>query len=168
MSQKKLHYFAFYSVTITLVLILFRFISAYGEKNLKVPPSINGSYRLKLQQLPQCFTENKVKVTLNIEQSGVYLFSKLTWTSETRRKVEIPLEGTMQQQQFFLTGKTSYLRECSNKQKNILKDTVTIKGQQNPQDNDSIAGYLTWEPLVVKIDFTGELETQRNAPKSTQ
>ncbi|HCF30241.1 MAG TPA: hypothetical protein DEV81_24275, partial [Cyanobacteria bacterium UBA11049] len=61
---------AFYGIAIASVLILFKIVTAYGEKNLKAPVPIEGRYRLNLaQNIPICPQESNL--VLDIQQSGI-------------------------------------------------------------------------------------------------
>ncbi len=62
----------FYGVTISSVLLLFKFVTTYGEKNLKAPLSLKESYSLIFgEKLPDCNQPDTI--ILNVHQSGVYL-----------------------------------------------------------------------------------------------
>lgn len=67
---------AFYGIAISLVLLLFNRVTAYGNANLKAPAQIEGRYLLKAQKLPPCLQTRPLVLTL--EQSGTYIAGLLT------------------------------------------------------------------------------------------
>ena len=85
MNHLNLKSLAFYGVTIGLVAVLFKVVSAYGETNLNDGPAIAGSYRFDAKSLPECL--NLIPWCLTIEQSGVYLSGNLrSLSSEADRR----------------------------------------------------------------------------------
>jgi hypothetical protein len=52
-----------------------KFVTAYGETNLKAAPAIAGDYRFDAQNWPECLKSDSLVLT--IEQSGVYLSGNL-------------------------------------------------------------------------------------------
>lgn len=87
--------------------------------------------------MPQCFSKNEISLT--IEQSGIYLFGRLTGSQDQSEaeELEIPLDGMIRQEQFSLEGKTSSLPQCPE----IANGTLTIEGQYREK---KIFGDLIW------------------------
>lgn len=121
--------FLFYGSMIGAVLILFRFTSAYGEKNLKAPPDVNGRY-LSTQAPPGC--PDSTRLALTILQSGIYLHGAVQVeeaNAEAKDSPEKPtLDGRWQQSQVVLSGPTGGFANCTTPAATEAKD-VSIQGQ---------------------------------------
>jgi hypothetical protein len=114
MSHFNLKSLSFYAIAISSVLILFKTVTAYGETKLKAPPHIDGTYQLlKTENLPDCLQGKKL--TLNIEQSGIYLFGNLSVKSKSNQShgLQIPLSGNFKEEKIMMSGKGS-LVNCNS------------------------------------------------------
>jgi hypothetical protein len=133
MSHFNVKTLSFYGIAIGSVLLLFKTVSAYGETKLKAPPNINGSYQLiQAENLPACFQDRQL--TLNVEQSGIYLFGNLSLknTSEQQKIEEIPLSGNFKEHQIVMSGKSKVIN-CDS----VVQ--LTIQGQH---DNHNLVGQI--------------------------
>ncbi|MGH8000237.1 MAG: hypothetical protein ACREPR_12590 [Brasilonema sp.] len=123
----------FYGVAISSVLLLFKVVSAYGENNLKAPPTINSHYRLVLSEnLPIC--EKLDVIFLNIQQSGVYLNGFLLPANSTKDSTlseKYSLTGKLENRQLSLSGKVPRYILChtqnSQTQANIIPVNIKIQ-----------------------------------------
>ncbi|MEH1896296.1 MAG: hypothetical protein V7K94_13540 [Nostoc sp.] len=144
---------AFYGVAIVSVLLLFKTVSVYGENNLKAPPAVNGRYRLTLSEnLPNC--EKSDTLTLNIEQSGIYLnASVLPANAKTDTDEKHSLAGIFRNQQLNLSGKVgkSILCNIPHSQNDPL-NSVTI--QMQLVDKGNLTGQLTVNDIPQTLKFT--------------
>jgi hypothetical protein len=129
MSHFNLKSLSFYAIAISSVLVLFKIVSAYGETKLKAASNLGGSYQiLEKENFPDCLQAKKI--TLNIEQSGIYLFGNLEIQSlsnqnQTLRGLQagefnsadshsqIPLNGKLAREEILLSGKGS-LHTCNS------------------------------------------------------
>ncbi|MCX7595100.1 MAG: hypothetical protein N2235_15345 [Fischerella sp.] len=152
----------FYSVAICSVLLLFKTVTAYGEKNLKAPPPINGNYHLVFRdKLPKC---NQVDaVTLNIQQSGIYLNGLLLPANVNAGKTStatenLNLTGTYKNQKLNLSGRIpSFLLAC-----NIVDLQTQVRNRfQKNSDQKFISLQMQ---LINKQEFTGQI-TVNGIPK---
>ncbi|MEH2055865.1 MAG: hypothetical protein V7K97_06795 [Nostoc sp.] len=144
---------AFYGVAIISVLVLFKTVSVYGENNLKAPPAVNGRYRLTLaENLPNC--EKSDTLTLNIEQSGIYLnASVLPANANADTDEKHSLAGIFKNQQLNLSGKVGRSILCNIPQpQNDPLNSVTI--QMQLVDKGSITGELTVNGIPQTLKFT--------------
>jgi hypothetical protein len=147
----------FYGTMIGSVLIFFNVVTNYGEKNLKAPSLLGGSYPINSENLPQCFAKNPVKLT--IDQSGLYLFGKLTGYSQIgdkKKEIVIPLDGMIHQDHFSLTGKLNSLEYCPE----FADQKLSIEAQKKDK---TILGSLSWNNEQSKLNFVATLE-----PKKTE
>ena len=143
----------FYGVAIIAVLLLFKTVSAYGENNLKAPPAISGRYRLTLaENLPNC--EKSDTLTLNIEQSGIYLnASVLPANANPDTDEKHSLAGIFQNQQLNLSGKVGRSILCNiTRPQNDPLNSVTI--QMQLVDKSNITGQLTVNDIPQPLKFT--------------
>ncbi|MBR8829815.1 MAG: hypothetical protein N5P05_001230 [Chroococcopsis gigantea SAG 12.99] len=74
-------YIIFYSLSILFVIILFNTVTTYGANNLKAAPPIGGVYLIREAKIIGCFQSSPL--TLNLEQSGIYLAGKLSDNAKT-------------------------------------------------------------------------------------
>jgi hypothetical protein len=117
MSHFSLKSLTFYGVAIGSVTLLFNVITAYGEANLKAPPSINGNYSLEGQDLPGCLKSQAMKLV--ILQSGSYLNGAIVpiekVATEPNSHQEKPaLIGRFQKGELSLSGNLPALPACSS------------------------------------------------------
>ncbi len=156
---------AFYGVAIGSVVILFKVVSTYGEANLKAPPAIGGNYLIDTKNLPECLKADKL--VLNIDQSGIYLFSSLVSVKEnvpeTKSADAAPsLHGLLNGQNLNLEGTIPHLAGCPNG-----THSPEASGQTRPLivkivgqvEKKAITGeiILSFSPEAAK--FTAQLET---------
>ncbi|HEY9690839.1 MAG TPA: hypothetical protein V6D15_01405 [Oculatellaceae cyanobacterium] len=140
---------SFYAVAIGSVVILFNVVSAYGEANIKAPPVINGNYRLKAKNLPECV--NSADLILHIQQSGIYLNGSLLPATndshvQTIAEEKPSLNGQLQNQQVQLSGSAPFLNNCNN-------PTVEMQGTV---DDKNLQGTITLSPSYQKVEFIAE------------
>ncbi len=144
---------AFYGVAISSVLLLFKVVTAYGENNLKAPPPVNGRYRLTLaENLPNC--EKSDTLTLNVEQSGIYLnASVLPAIANVDTDEKLSLTGILKNQQLNLSGKVGRSILCNiPRPQNDPLNSVTI--QMQLMDKANITGQLTIKGIPQTLKFT--------------
>lgn len=155
MSHFNLKSLTFYGVMIGSVLLLFKIVSTYGENNLQAQPNIAGDYKIATQDLPECLRSNNV--VLNVEQSGVFLFSKLLVTpknvsSEENNSSIVSLDGKMNNGELSLSGKLSNLSDCQQQTNNSL-----IKIQGKKQDR-MLSGTIAWNINDPGASFSAQLQ----------
>ena len=153
MNHFNLKSLTFYGVAITSVLVLFKTVTVYGEKNLKAPPPINGQYRLTLSEnLPNC--EKSDTLTLNIQQSGIYLnASVLPANANVDTDEKHSLAGIFRNQQLNLSGKVSKSILCNiPRPQNDPLNSVTI--QMQLVDKSNMTGQLTVNGIPQPLKFT--------------
>ncbi|MGJ5628649.1 hypothetical protein [Nostoc sp. CALU 1950] len=135
------------------MLLLFKTVSVYGEKNLKAPPPVNGRYRLTLaENLPNC--EKSDTLTLNIQQSGIYLnASVLPASANADTDEKHSLAGIFRNQQLNLSGKVgrSILCDIPRPQNDPL-NSVTI--QMQLVEKGSMTGQLSINGIPPTLTFT--------------
>ena len=158
MNHLRLKSLAFYGVTIGLVALLFKVVSAYGETNLKAAPAIGGSYRFDAQSLPECLKSDFLVLT--IEQSGVYLSGNLrSGSSEAdREKIaeETPsLHGKWETQGLSLSGAVPNLKGCSDSTATGLNSSVKMRGIV---EGESLKGKISLTDKAAATDFTAQRE----------
>ena len=140
---------SFYGVAIGSVVILFNVVSAYGEANIKAPPVINGNYRLKAKNLPECV--NSENLILHIQQSGIYLNGSLLPDSnnshaQTIAEEKPSLNGQWQNKKVQLLGSAPFLNNCNN----------PFVQMQGTVDGKKMQGNFTLSPNSRKIEFIAE------------
>ena len=143
----------FYGVAIISVLLLFKIVSAYGETNLKAPPAISGRYRLTLSEnLPNC--EKSDTLTLNIQQSGIYLnASVLPANANVDTDEKHSLAGIFRNRQLNLSGKVGKSILCNiPRPQNDPLNLVTI--QMQLVDKSNMTGQLTVNGIPQPLKFT--------------
>lgn len=153
MNHFNLKSLTFYGVAITSVLVLFKTVTVYGENNLKAPPPINGRYRLTLSEnLPNC--EKSDTLTLNIEQSGIYLnASVLPANANPGTDEKHSLAGIFRNQQLNLSGKVGKSILCNiPRPQNDPLNSVTI--QMQLVDKSNMTGQLTVKGIPQTLKFT--------------
>lgn len=149
---------AFYGVAIGSVLLLFNVVTAYGERNLKAPASINGRYRLSFaEKLPTCSKSDPL--LLNIEQSGVYVNASLlppqtNAQMTTSAEEKHTLTGLLKDQQLSLSGSVPQATVCAQAEASGFT-AVAIKGRV---DGVAIAGQLSLHSASKTAEFTAQRE----------
>ena len=151
---------AFYGGAIAAVLILFNVVTAYGEKNLKASPPIEGRYRLKLaQNLPNC--PQSPDLALDIQQSGIYFNASLLPANIDPAKAKASqkrptLTGKMNNQKLSMTGKVPGSTLCNSQ----AAQEINI---QSLVDGKTLKGQIALAGIPKAIEFTA----QREAPAQT-
>ena len=152
---------SFYGITIGAVVILFNVVSAYGEANIKAPPAINGNYRLKAKNLPECV--NSQDLILNIQQSGIYLNGSLlpannNSQAQTLAEEKPSLNGQWQNQKLQLSGSAPFLNNCNNPS---VQMQGTVEGK-------NLQGNFTLSPNTRKIEFIAEKAQETKQTEAQQ
>ncbi|MBP5975325.1 hypothetical protein HW132_21965 [Brasilonema sp. CT11] len=128
-------------MTISIVVLLFKVVTAYGENSIKAQPAINTHYRLVFSEnLPVC--EKSDFLLLNIQQSGVYLNGFLLPANSTissKASEKSSLTGKLKNQQLSLSGKVPRHILCNTPNSQIQANAIPVKIQiQLAQKDDSI------------------------------
>jgi hypothetical protein len=156
MSHFNLKSLTFYGIAIGSVVTLFSFISAYGNANLKAAPAIDGHYRLRAENLPDCLKAEELE--LIIQQSGEYLNAALL-PEDTIAKKAIPrkfvLAGKLKNEQLNLSGPVPQLISCPK------NSSVNITGQMQEQN---LTGTITLNSLPKPTQFIAKKEPE--SPKA--
>ncbi|WP_013321842.1 hypothetical protein [Gloeothece verrucosa] len=150
----------FYGVAITTVVILFKVVSAYGETNLKAPPSLDGLYPLETESLPACFKSQGLN--LMIQQSGIYLRGQILPQSsekspETLAEETPFLNGKWNNQQIDLSGSLSQFPECKAEAVTLQASlqNKTLTGQLNLDNNQEVVKFTAQKQEVEKKETKG-------------
>jgi hypothetical protein len=134
MSHFNLKTLSFYGVAIGSVLVLFKVVSTYGEKNLIAASEIGGLYQIvENQNLPDCLADQKLNLT--IEQSGVYLFGNLAdqaVAADDKSRPTFPLSGNFKNEEIVMAGQ-GQLASCDPGLQ------LTIQGRR---DQNSLVGTI--------------------------
>lgn len=158
MSHFNLKSLTFYTVAIVSVVGLFEVVTAYGESNLKPPPSIGGFYSLKIATLPDC------SMGLALQQSGIYLHGVLVKdgnniSPEALAEEQPSLSGRWQDGKVSLAGVVPIVDTCPARKAN---DSATIDAAFK---DDTLNGRIQFNPTSDNaLDFIGRRE--RNAQPS--
>lgn len=139
---------ALYGTMIGSVLILFKFVSEYGENQLKAPQKVSGHYSMQLENTPECLKQKNL--TLTIEQSGIYLVAALSSDKSSPKKVKPQFNGNLKEQQVMLLGTPSPLSNCSV---GPLKINGTFKKQ-------NLLGQIQGEAFPNPISFKASLKPE--------
>jgi hypothetical protein len=168
----------FYGIAIGSVLLLFKTVTVYGEKNLQAPPQINSRYRIVLaEKLSSC---NKLEpIILNIHQSGIYLNGFLspantnTETISFASQTNQSLTGKYQNQTVSLSGQISSSILCNHtnletqvntNQKNNSRQSISLYMQLVDQEN--LIGQITVNGFPKLVKFTAiSLQAQEKSEK---
>lgn len=151
----------FYTIAITSVLLLFKLVTAYGDK-LKAPKSISGKYDIILaENLSSC---KKNTLVLDIQQSGIFLNASLLSTStkkeiSTNEEKNPSLNGKFNNNSLSLRGRVDNRRLC-----NTISETNALEASQNHSIN-GLDSLTLQANLVPQGGFSGQI-TFKNAPKS--
>ncbi|WP_333046398.1 MULTISPECIES: hypothetical protein [unclassified Microcoleus] len=155
MNHLRLKSLTFYGITIGLVALLFKVVSAYGETNLKAAPAIAGNYRFDAKSLPECLKSDSLVLT--IEQSGVYLSGNLrSGSREGREKTaeEKPsLFGKWETQGLNLSGAVPNLAGCSDSTATGQNSSVKMRGIV---EQESLRGKISLTAGAAASDFTAQ------------
>jgi hypothetical protein len=152
----------FYGVMIGSVIVLFKAITAYGETNLKAPPSIEGGYRINANHLPECLKTETLMLIIN--QSGIYLGGSLLPINQNG-ELEISadekpsLDGKLQKTGLTLSGNVPHLTSCKSSQKvkieGIIKDNILTGKISLDSDNQMFEFSAKREKLVKETKKQG-------------
>lgn len=154
----------FYSTAISSVLILFKVVTAYGESNLKPPPTLDSRYRLVLHDnLQVCKQLNPI--VLNVQQSGIYLNGSIA-SANLNNKMSVAnatassLSGKLNHQQLNLSGKVPRTLLCHAPdvavQQGSSISVVKIQAQLTPARD--LAGTLSMDGASEAINLTATPE----------
>ncbi len=162
----QLRFLLFYGVTLLVVLLLFRWTTAYGEANLKAPPNVNGRY---LTTEPPLGCPANSRLAMTIQQSGIYLNGALALVDATSDP-QAPQPQTLTftghwQSQMSLTGKTQALASCGlDNSKTQATWQATIVPQPDGAAASSAVGQLSMDGML-PWKFTAQrqqIATQRS------
>ncbi len=143
----------FYGVAITSVLILFKIVTAYGEKNLQASPVLNSNYRLTwTNNIPNC------PVKLNIQQSGIYLNATLLPTGTEK---PLALTGIWKNQQLSLAGKINQTNFCN------ISAPQTVEMQMQLAAKGNLQGQLIISNISQIFQFNATHETAQVRPENS-
>lgn len=162
----------FYGTMIGSVVILFRAVSWYGEKNLMAPPNVAGQY-ISEQSLPGC--PESTQLALTIQQSGVYLHGALRLVESSEEsasqsssvKEYLTLRGVLEQQNISLTGSALLPETCqipsdaiptSDSNSTVNQIPITIQGTVSEVETSEFRGSMTLGSLNLS-DFTAVRES---------
>jgi hypothetical protein len=168
----------FYGGTLVLVLVLFRFATAYGEQHLNAPPNLNGRY-LSNESMPGCPASSRI--VLLIQQSGIYLNGSLGLEEEKAASLQAaePLEmvaeekpslkGRWEQEHIRMSGITSALTPCqpgsAGSTPAQASSEVSIQGKITPPDaKGTLTGQITVNGNAQPWQFTAQRQAAQ--PKS--
>jgi hypothetical protein len=144
---------AFYGIAISLVLALFKIVTAFGEKHLQASPVLNSNYRLTwADNVPNC------PVKLNIQQSGIYLNASLLALSSEK---PLALTGIWQNQKLTLVGKINQTNFCNFP----ASQTVEIQMRSAPQGN--LQGELIISTISQTLKFNATPEAAQVKPENS-
>ena len=149
---------SFYGISLAIVAVLFKVVTAYGETNLKAPPALAGSYRFDAKSLPKCLKSDALVLT--IEQSGVYLNGNLrSGGSEGDRKKtaeEKPsLVGKWETQGLSLSGAVPNLEGCRDSRAIAQNSSVKLRGIL---EGNTLKGKISLRDAAAATDFTAQRE----------
>nr|WP_166482618.1 hypothetical protein [Scytonema sp. UIC 10036] len=165
----------FYGTAIGSVLLLFKVVTAYGESNLKPPPTLNSRYRLVLNDNLQ-ICKQLDPIVLNIQQSGIYLngsveLASLNTKMSAANKTTSSLTGKLNHQQLSLSGKVPRTVLChipnAITQQSPSLSLVKIDAQLTPQQD--LAGTLSMDGTSEAINLTATPEkiSEKSDPLNT-
>ncbi len=163
---------SFYSIAICSVLLLFKTVTNYGEKNLKAPLSLKESYRLTLaEKLPDCNQPDTI--LLNIHQSGVYLngfFVPANINSQQTSTIEEhpTLNGRYKNKNISLIGKIPNYILCKNTDAANQKSHRIVSLQMQVENQDNLIGQMSISGInkAIKVNAIPQ-KNQDNSANST-
>ena len=145
--QKK--FFLFYFLSFLGAILLFNLITTYGETRIEAAPKIGGDYSLNTNT--SCLQDKKL--TLNLDQSGLYLFADLMF--QNQKEINLLMSGTMAHDKISLSANDT------SKIKQILINCPQISATggslslQGTLENNNISGTITVKGQESGINFTG-------------
>ena len=152
MANHKLNHLTFYGIAISSVLVLFKFVSTYGETQLKAPVNVNGVYELQSDSLGNCLAGQPLE--LDIEQSGVYLFGHLALNSDKAPK-KIPLSGDLEGNQVVMKGDLESVCPDVKEPDLILKGEITDKTIVGNLEAQALQGNFSGTKKILAEKETG-------------
>jgi hypothetical protein len=152
MANHRLNHLAFYGIAISSVLVLFKFVSAYGEAQLKAPVNVNGVYELQSDGLGNCLAGQPLE--LDIEQSGVYLFGHLALNSDKAPK-KIPLSGDLEGNKVVMKGNLESICPDAKDPDVILKGEITDKTIVGNLEAQALQGNFSGTQKILPEKETG-------------
>ncbi|WP_414754504.1 hypothetical protein [Anabaena sp. CCY 9910] len=148
----------FYGVAITSVLILFKIVTLYGEKNLQASPVLNNSYRLTWKNnVLNC--EKSAPMMLNIQQSGIYLNAALFSAGEAK---PLAMSGIWKNQQMSLAGKIDQPTLCN------ITVPQSVKMQMQLTDKGNLQGQLIISDISQTLEFNATPEAAQVRPENSR
>ena len=156
---------SFYGISLAIVAVLFKVVTAYGETNLNAPPALAGSYRFEAKNLPECLKSDALVLT--IEQSGVYLNGNLRsgGSEGDREKIaeEKPsLVGKWENQGLSLSGAVPNLAGCSDSTAIGQNSSVKLRGIL---EGDTLKGKISLRDGAAATDFAAQREAAAKPQK---
>jgi hypothetical protein len=150
----------FYGVAIGSVLLLFKIVTTYGEKNLQASAVLNSRYRINwTQNLPNC--QQSEPLTLDIQQSGIYLNAFLVPTNATTDKEKrLYLTGILKNQQLNLKGKIDQAILCD------IAPPKSIQAQMQLVDQGHLQGQLIISSISQTLEFNATPEAAQAPSKN--
>jgi hypothetical protein len=152
MANHRLNHLTFYGIAIGSVLALFKFVSTYGETQIKAPVNVNGVYELQSNNLPSCLAGQPLE--LDIEQSGVYLFGHLALNSDTAPK-KIPLSGDLEGNKVVMKGDLESICPEVKDPEVILKGEITDKTIVGALEAQALQGNFSGTKKILPEKETG-------------
>jgi hypothetical protein len=182
-------YLAFYTGSVSAVIVLFVAITAYGEAHLQAPVNLKGQYRVVVKAPSACSSGDAQTATnpallLILQQSGIYLYANLrqetaamdaaypsNQNGETTQSKPL-LEGRLKDNhQIYLSGNIPDLFPCAkqtSKQSSPVKQPVELDGVITAEKGFQGKIWLSLQPSQY-LSFTAtRLEPQPAAQPSTQ
>ncbi len=162
LKQLNIKHILFYTFSITGVVVLFNFITAYAQTNLKVSPKLSGTYEIEAKSLSDCLKDQNL--ILKIQQSGLYLNALLVANSPEVVNVlsgdeELPLVGHFKDSEVTLKGKVVTLKECPSADP---QGQIMIKGIGKQQ---KLTGVLTSGGLSLPFSAIARVEEKVSQKK---
>ncbi|MGJ5675659.1 MAG: hypothetical protein ACR9NN_18935 [Nostochopsis sp.] len=161
----------FYGVAICSVLLLFKTVTTYGEKNLKAPLSLKESYSLIFgDKLPDCNQPNTV--VLNIHQSGVYLNgvflpAKLNSQQISTIKKNPTLTGKYKNKNISLSGQVPNNILCSNADAADKKSHRIVNLQMQIEKQDNLIGQMSISGIDKAIKVSAVPQKNQDKPANS-
>ncbi|MBW4597195.1 MAG: hypothetical protein KME46_30925 [Brasilonema angustatum HA4187-MV1] len=157
-------------MTISLVVLLFKVVTAYGESSIKAPSAIHTHYRLMLSEnLPVC--EKSDFLLLNVQQSGIYLNGFLlpansTKTSKVSEKSS--LTGKFKNQQLSLSGEVSNHILCNTPKFQTKANIIPVKIQIKLAQKGNSIGKISISDSSRTIGLTATPEKINEQPEQSK
>jgi hypothetical protein len=148
---------SFYGIAITSVVVLFNFVSTYGETHVKAPPAISGNYPIKVDNSSECLLQDNP--ILIIKQSGIYLNGTLLPEKQLNAAEEnLSLNGQFEPPNVMLSGDIY----CHSSGKSQLNSVMI----QAVWENNILTGKITLNSSQEAINFSTQKEEKQNKGSS--